>query len=294
VAGQAELVVDAQALLGEGPHWDHAAARLYWVNIEGKQLRSYDPKTKNEKIYTFDKKISAVVPAAAGGWILALQDGLYRFSEDQQEQRIAAVEPELPRNRLNDAKCDSSGRLWFGTMSMDFTKAAGSLYVMELDGQVRRVLTGISISNGLAWDDQRGRMYYIDTATRGVDVMDYDVQSGTVDNRRSVFMFPEGVGDPDGMTIDREGMLWVAHWGGGCVSRWNPHTGEQLAKVEVPAKNVTSCTFGGDAFDELYITTARDGMSEEELQRWPHAGGLFKFKAGVQGVEANIFKGVSK
>ncbi|WP_310829234.1 SMP-30/gluconolactonase/LRE family protein [Paenibacillus pedocola] len=294
MAGQAELVVDAQALLGEGPHWDHAAARLYWVNIEGKQLRSYDPKTKNEKIYTFDKKISAVVPAAAGGWIVALQDGLYRFSENEQEQRIAAVEPELPRNRLNDAKCDSSGRLWFGTMSMDFTKAAGSLYVMELDGQVRRVLTGISISNGLAWDDQRGRMYYIDTATRGVDVMDYDVQSGTVDNRRRVFLVPEGAGDPDGMTIDREGMLWVAHWGGGCVSRWNPHTGEQLAKVEVPAKNVTSCTFGGDALDELYITTARDGMSEEELQRWPLTGGLFKFKAGVQGVEANIFKGVAK
>lgn len=294
MAGQAELVVDAQALLGEGPHWDHTAARLYWVNIEGKQLRSYDPKTKNEKIYTFDKKISAVIPAAAGGWILALQDGLYRFSENQQEQRIAAVEPEHPRNRLNDAKCDSSGRLWFGTMSMDFTKAAGSLYVMDLDGRVRRVLTGISISNGLAWDDQLGRMYYIDTATRGVDVMDYDVQSGTVDNRRRVLLFPEGAGDPDGMTIDREGMLWVAHWGGGCVSRWNPHTGEQLTKVEVPAKNVTSCTFGGDAFDELYITTARDGMSEEELQRWPLTGGLFKFKAGVQGVEASIFKGVSQ
>ncbi|MNR21440.1 L-arabinolactonase [compost metagenome] len=174
-------------------------------------------------------------------------------------------------------------------MSMEFTKAAGSLYVMEADGQFRRVLTGISISNGLAWDDQRGLMYYIDTTTRGVDVMDYDVQSGSVGNRRRVFLFPEGAGDPDGMTIDREGMLWVAHWGGGCISRWNPRTGEQLAKVEVPAKNVTSCTFGGDLLDELYITTARDGMSEEELQRWPLTGGLFKFKAGVQGVRANIF-----
>ncbi|MNW07828.1 L-arabinolactonase [compost metagenome] len=91
------------------------------------------------------------------------------------------------------------------------------------------------------------------------------------------------------MTIDREGMLWVAQWGGSCVSRWNPHTGMQIAKVEVPAKNVTSCTFGGDLLDELYITTARDGMSGEELQRWPLTGGLFRFKAGVQGVRANIF-----
>lgn len=293
MAGQAELVIDAQALLGEGPHWDQAAGRLYWVDIEGKQLRSYDPKTEGEKIYTFDKKISAAVPAADGGRILALQDGLYRFSENQQEQLIAGVEPELPRNRLNDAKCDSSGRLWFGTMSMDFVREAGSLYLMDTDGQVRRVFTGISISNGLAWDDQRGLMYYIDTPTRAVDVMDYDLHSGTVDNRRRAFLIPEGAGDPDGMTIDNEGMLWVAHWGGGCVSRWNPHTGEQIGKVEVPAKNVTSCTFGGEALDELYITTARDGMSQEELQRWPLTGGLFKFKASVQGVAANAFKGIS-
>lgn len=291
MTGQAELVINAQAILGEGSYWDQTAGRLYWVDIEGKQLRSYDPKTQGEKIYTFDKKISAAIPAAAGGWILALQDGVYRFSGQHPEELIAEVEPEFPRNRLNDAKCDSSGRLWFGTMSMDYVRGAGSLYVMETDGQVRQVFSGISISNGLAWDDQRGLMYYIDTPTRAVDVMDYDQQSGTAGNRRPVFQLPEGVGDPDGMTIDREGMLWVAHWGGGCVSRWNPHTGEQIGTVEVPAKNVTSCTFGGEALDELYITTARDGMSEEELQRWPLTGGLFKFSTGVQGVAANVFNG---
>lgn len=290
MTGQAELVIDAQALLGEGPHWDQAAGKLYWVDIEGRQLRSYDPKTKGEEIYTFNQKISAAVPAAAGGWMLALQDGIYRFSENRPEQLVAAVEPELPGNRLNDAKCDSSGRLWFGTMSMESAPAAGSLYVMESAGQVRRVLTGIGTSNGLAWDDQRGLMYYIDTSSRAVDAMDYDAQSGTVGNRRVIFRFSEEAGYPDGMTIDREGMLWVAHWGGACVSRWNPHTGEQLARVEVPARNVTSCTFGGDALNELYITTARDGISGEELQRWPLTGGLFKFNAGVQGVAANIFK----
>ncbi|MNE55025.1 L-arabinolactonase [compost metagenome] len=92
------------------------------------------------------------------------------------------------------------------------------------------------------------------------------------------------------MTIDREGMLWVAQWGGSCVSRWNPHTGEQIGRIEVPALNVTSCTFGGEALDELYITTARNGMSEEELERWPLTGGLFRFKPGVQGTAANIFR----
>jgi sugar lactone lactonase YvrE len=289
--GHAELVIDAKALLGEGAHWDGQESKLHWVDIEGRQLRIYEPMGQGEDVYSFDSMVSAAVPAAGGGWILALQDGIYSFKKNGQPQLIAAVEPELPRNRLNDAKCDSAGRLWFGTMSMDSTPGAGNLYVMEPHGEVRHVLSDIGISNGLAWDDSRSLMYYIDTPTRGVDVMDYDLQSGTVSRRRTAFTLPEGAGGPDGMTIDREGMLWVAQWGGSCVSRWNPHTGKQIGKVEVPAKNVTSCTFGGEALDELYITTARSGMSEEDLQHWPLAGGLFKFKAGVQGMPANVFAG---
>ncbi|MNI83568.1 L-arabinolactonase [compost metagenome] len=121
--------------------------------------------------------------------------------------------------------------------------------------------------------------------------MDYDLESGSVSGRRTVVKLPEGAGGPDGMTIDSEGMIWVAHWNGGCVSRWNPHTGEQLATVEVPAPLVTSCTFGGGHLDELYITTARSGMSPEELERWPLSGGLFKAKPGVTGVKANMFAG---
>lgn len=290
--GQAELVIDAKATLGEGAHWDSREGKLHWVDIEGKQLRSYDPRTQSEKVYSFDTMVSAAVPAANGGWILALQDGIYSYKPEEQPKLIAAVERELPHNRLNDAKCDSAGRLWFGTMSMNSEPGAGSLYVLEPHGEVRHVLSGIGISNGLAWDDSLGLMYYIDTPTQGVDVMDYDVQSGLISGRRTAFHLPEGTGGPDGMTIDREGMLWVAQWGGGCVSRWNPHTGKQIGQVEVPAKNVTSCTFGGESLDELYITTARSGLSDEELQRWPQAGGLFKVKAGVQGLPANIFAGV--
>ncbi|MBW4082973.1 SMP-30/gluconolactonase/LRE family protein [Paenibacillus sp. S150] len=284
---QAELVVDAQALLGEGAHWDPEAGRLYWVNIEGKQLRIFDPGTRSEKIYAFEQMISAAVPAAGGGWVVALQDGIYIFQEDRPLKLLALVETDISGNRLNDAKCDSRGRLWFGSMSMEDKRGAGSLYVMESQGEVRKVLSGISISNGLAWDDSRGLMYYIDTLTRGVDAMDYDLDSGTVSGRRTVVQFPEGAGGPDGMTIDGEGMIWVAHWNGSCVSRWNPHTGEQTGKIEVPAPLVTSCAFGGGQLDELFITTARVGMSSEELQRWPLAGGLFKAKTGVTGLPGN-------
>lgn len=287
--GQVELVIDAQAELGEGPHWDHQEGKLYWVDIEGKELRIYDPGTHSEKKFSFDQRVSAVVPAAGGGYILAMQDGIYTYKENQAPERLALVEFELPGNRLNDGKCDSSGRLWFGTMSMDNKQDAGSLYMLEPGREVRRILSGIGISNGLAWDDRLGKMYYIDTPTLGVDVMDYEALNGTVSGRRILFRLPQGSGAPDGMTIDGEGMLWVAHWGGGCVSRWNPHTGEQLGRIEVPAPNVTSCTFGGEGLDELYITTARTGMTPEELKRWPLAGGLFKVLTGVKGMAGNRF-----
>ncbi|WP_249899520.1 SMP-30/gluconolactonase/LRE family protein [Paenibacillus sp. PK3_47] len=289
--GQAELVMDAQAIIGEGPHWDHAQGRLYWVDIESKEMRVYDAITRTEQIHTFEQRVSAVVPAAEGGWILALQDGIYSFKEHQQPELIYTVEADLPGNRLNDAKCDSAGRLWFGTMSMDGTPQAGSLYVMETNGKVRRVFTDIGTSNGLAWDDSRGLMYYIDTATGGVDVMNYDRHTGEVSGRKQVCKLQEGAGFPDGMTIDSEGMIWVAHWGGACVSRWNPLTGEQIGVIEVPAMNVTSCAFGGEHLDELYITTARNGMNAEQLERWPLTGGLFKAKLDVKGVPADVFGG---
>lgn len=284
MSGQVELVIDAKTVLGEGPHWDAAENRLYWVDIDGRQLRIYDPRTKSEQIHAFDKKVGAAVPASGGGWVLVMEDGIYRFRENQPLELLALVEEELPGNRLNEAKCDSRGRLWFGSMRMKYGGKDGSLYVMDFNGEVKKVLSGIGISNGLAWDDSRGQMYYIDTLTFAVDRMDYSPEDGSVSGRRQVIRFAEGEGWPDGMTIDSEGMLWVAHWAAGCVSRWNPHTGEQLQKIEVPAYYVTSCTFGGEHLDELYITTARGGMSPEELERWPLAGGLFKVKPGVRGL----------
>jgi sugar lactone lactonase YvrE len=287
LTGQIELVIDAKAALGEGPHWDPVEGKLYWVDVDGRELRVYDPLAGSEDIYSFNKKVSAAIPAAGGGWILVLQDGIYRYQTRQPLELLALVEAELPGNRLNDAKCDSRGRLWFGSMNMKNTGKDGSLYVMESGGEVRQVLSGIGISNGLAWDDSRGLMYYIDTLTFSVEVLDYSLQDGSVSVRRPVIRFAEGEGWPDGMTIDSEGMLWIAHWAGGCVSRWNPLTGEQTRKIEVPAHYVTSCTFGGEQLDELYITTARGGMSPEELERWPLAGGLFKIRPGVKGLKAN-------
>jgi sugar lactone lactonase YvrE len=281
---QAELMIDAQAELGEGPHWDAESNQLYWVDIMGRKLRIYDQIIKSEEVRSFDLMISAVIPTAEGELLLAMEDGVYLTQTDGTPVLLTSIEADLPRNRTNDAKCDRHGRLWLGTMSMDNEPKAGGLYVLEPGGTCRQVLSGIGISNGLAWDYARSRMYYIDTPTGQVDVFDYDEDSGNIDNRRIAFRIPATEGSPDGMTIDGEGMLWVAHWGGGCVSRWNPDTGEQIGRIRVPAPLVTSCTFGGSDLTELYITTAKTGMNEEELRRYPHAGGLFMAKPGVSGL----------
>jgi sugar lactone lactonase YvrE len=163
--------------------------------------------------------------------------------------------------------------------------------VLETDRSVRRVLGGVTTSNGLDWSPDGSTLYYIDTPTLEVAAFDYDAAAGTIDDRRVVIRFPQDAGRPDGMTVDGEGMLWIAHWEGGRVSRWNPRTGTLLDQVPVPALNVTSCTFGGPGLDRLYITTARVGLDAAQLQAQPHAGGVFAVEPGVGGFPANQYGG---
>lgn len=288
---QAELVIDAQAELGEGPHWDAESNQLYWVDVTRRKLRIYNRCTGSEIVRSYDRMVSAVIPTTAGGLVLAMEDGVYLSQFENSLVQLSSIEADLPLNRLNDAKCDRQGRLWVGSITMnDEAPASGGFYTVEPDGSTSRVLSGIGCSNGMAWDYKRSRMYYIDTPTRQVDVLDYDEESGHISNRRTAFQFPMGSGYPDGMTIDAEGMLWVAHWGGGCVSRWNPDSGEQIGRIRVPASLVTSCAFGGSDLSELYITTARIGLHEKELRKYPYSGGLFMAKPGVRGLSPDKFQ----
>jgi sugar lactone lactonase YvrE len=159
---------------------------------------------------------------------------------------IADPEAHLPKNRFNDGKVDPAGRVWCGTMADDgATPRCGSLYCLDVDLSIRRVLDQVSVSNGIAWSGDARTMYYIDTATRAVAAFDFDVDTGHVSRRRDIIRFPDDAGLPDGMTIDRDEMLWIAHWGGWRVSRWNPQTGMMLQKIAVSASRVSSCCFGG-------------------------------------------------
>lgn len=288
----AELVLDAKARLGESACWHAEGGILYWVDIAGQALHAFDPTTGEDRAVNVGQMIGAVAPRRSGGLVAALHHGLAELDPDSGETRlIADPEADLPDNRFNDGKCDPAGRFWAGSLNLQRRPGAANLWRLDADGTVTRMLQGVTNSNGLVWSLDEETLYYIDTGTRRIDAFDYSVHSGEIVNRRPVVEVPEAMGKPDGMTIDFEGMLWVALYRGGCVTRWDPRNGKLLARIAVPATQTTTCAFGGADLGDLYITTARQNLDDEVLQEQPHAGGVFRARPGVAGPAPFSFAG---
>lgn len=289
---EAELVLDAKVLLGEGPWWNAGTQQLYWVDIEGNAFHVFDPATGNDRKIDVGQMIGCCVGRKSGGVVVALQNGFYGLNLET-ETLTPLVDPEahLPENRFNDGKCDSRGRLWAGTTRVQHDEPSGFLYRLDADLSVNRKLDDVWISNGLAWSRDDKTMYYIDSPTSEVVSFDFDAATGEISNEQLVIEIPEGGGSPDGMTIDEEGMLWVALWDGWRVIRVNPESGEIIDEIRLPVARPTSCVFGGANLDELYITTASTRMPAEELAKQPLAGGIFRCKPGVRGLPAYEFAG---
>lgn len=286
------LAFDAKAEVGEGPCWDSVRHVLYWVDITQSRVHIYDPSTGQNRTIQLDRYVGAAVPRKSGGLMLAMGTGFYHLDPDtEQATLLASVEGNEQEIRFNDGKVDPMGRFWAGTMKVDGEAGAGSLYVLDTDLSVRKMVSGVSVSNGLAWSPDHTKMYYIDTAARQISRFDYDAETGSIGNRQAVVVFAERDGLPDGMAMDEEGMLWVAFWGGRQVSRIDPQTGDKLQIIEPPAPLTSSCAFGGKDLDELYVTTARLTLSEEELNAYPLSGGLFCFKMEVKGLAEVEFEG---
>lgn len=287
----AVLVLDEKTILGEGSIWHPKENKLYWIDIEGKILHIYDPVLKVDKQLKVGSRVGTIVPVQSGGALLALQSGIHKI-DTKTGKLTFLINPLIDSNiRFNDGKCDPSGRFWVGTMALDSRKKGGVLYRFDKDKTVHLMLDSVSISNGIVWTADKKTMYYNDTPTGTIQAFDYDDTNGNITNRRVAVKIPNGIGAPDGMTIDAEGNLWVALWGGGIVGKFNPLTGELLQKIKVPAPNVSSCAFGGKNLDVLFITTARQWMNEEQLKNFPLSGGLFSVKPGVRGVRAEFYKG---
>lgn len=287
-----ELVVDAKAELGEGPFWDERAKQLIWVDINGYSINFYDPSTRKNISHDVGQHVGAAVLREGGGLLLAMKQGFYTYEPESKELKaLHDPEPDKSGNRFNDGKCDPQGRFWAGTMVLEGESGQANLYKMDTDFSVEKIMSGVTISNGLAWDTEKGRMFYIDTPTKKIQSFDFNSETGELSNEQTAVIFSEDVGSPDGMTMDEEGMLWVAFFRGSRVARFHSETGEQLAEIPVPASQVTSCAFGGENMDELYITTARNGLSPEELEKEPDAGGVFRIKLDVKGAPSYRFNG---
>jgi sugar lactone lactonase YvrE len=282
VTGDVTELAVPRASLGEGPCWDAKAGALYWTDIPAHRVHRVTGDGAHTEWDT-GQPPGAVVPRAGGGLVLAARDGFLAMDPGTGRlSMLAAVEPDLPGNRMNDGACDRAGRFFAGTMASDESPGAGALYVLATDRQVTRLLTGVGISNGIGWSPDDQRMYYIDSLTYRVDVFDYEPATGAIGNRRTFAALGAGEVMPDGLAVDSEGGVWVAVWGGSEIRRYAPN-GRLTLTVDIPAANVTSCAFGGPDLRTLYITTAAGpGRS---------GGALFACQVAPAGLPANPYRG---
>ena len=273
---QAELVFYAAASLLEGPHWDVETQRLYIVSIEGEMIYSLDPETKDIVSYPTEGPVGCAVVDETGMIISAEHAGIFKTNPKTREKTFLTQVRTDERMRYNDGKLDPRGRIVVGTMSLgESYPGEAALYVIEKDGNSRVLLPNVTLSNGLAWTEDGETMYFIDTPTKKVGKYAYDLERGLATFEKYVVEITDG-SIPDGMCIDKNGMLWVAQYGKSKVCQWNPVTGEKLQEVLLPVANVTSCCFGGANMTDLYITTAVDSEKKEAL-----AGGLFKLNNAI-------------
>ena len=286
---EAELALDAQALLGESALWRAETQSLHWVDIVQGEIHTLQWPGMQHQSFGTAQAVGAIVPVRGGGFAAALATGFYLTDGKGLTKRLAEPDGLVPMLRFNDGKCDRKGRFWAGSQTLrDEMKGKGYFWCLDTDGTVRVALTGVTTSNGLVWSADDTVLYYIDTPTFAVMAYDFDLEHGTLGEGRVCIKVPKEYGYPDGMTIDREGMLWVAQWQGNAVRRYNPETGECIGIVPVPASKVTSCCFGGPNLDILFITTAR---KQTDAATEPLAGGIFRADVGVGGYPAFEYLG---
>ncbi|XP_048763828.1 regucalcin-like [Ostrea edulis] len=296
------VIKNAAKTVGEGPHWDDITNTLFYVDIQANSIHRFNPETGVDDKIELDDTIGFVVPARKGGLIAGVGRSLVHVDWDTKKvTKLHEVEQGL-QTRFNDGKCDPKGRVWAGTMGPvdpDVKKMPmiGSLYCLDLDGSLRTVVKDVGISNGLAWTEDAKTMYYIDSTPQKVYRYDFDIATGNISNQSVIVDHAgkplEEFGFPDGMTIDTEGKLWVACFSASKVIRYDPNTGKQLQSVNIPsAARITSCCFGGKNLDELYVTCSAHEVTEEEFQKFPLSGSVFRVTGlGVKGFKAHIYDG---
>jgi sugar lactone lactonase YvrE len=304
---RARLAIDSHDRIGEGPTWDAAGQRLLWSDNETGVVHEAKPNDLGgwyeSRVWRLNRPIAASIPRASGGLMIVGGTEIFGLDEASGELTpFARLDVDPNRVMLNEAKCDRQGRLWAGTLALDLKSTEGALYRIDPDGTVTPMLEQVTVSNGLDWSPDGSTLYYIDSVTLSVDAFDFDTARGTISQRRPCVRMASGDGVPDGMTVDREGCLWVAVAGAGEVRCYAPD-GALRTRIAVSTPAVTSCTFGGRDGADLLITSLGRRLPDavlalgitpavvERSATAPGAGGVFICRPGAMGLPATPFAG---
>jgi len=287
---EASLEFQTDTHLGEGPLWDEKNKKLWLVDILSRKLHQYDPYSGKNQSFDLGSQIGAVALREKGGLLLALKSGFAFFDESTGiTSPVETAYNETEGTRFNDGKCDPAGRFWIGTLHYELEEGSGNLYCLDSNMNFEKKLDNVTIPNGMAWNRSEDRFYFIDTIPRKLFSFSYEKQTGRISNASVLVQFDEKDGYPDGMTMDIEGNLWISMYGGGKVVRVNPENGSVDTEIRLPVPKPTSCTFGGKDLKTLFITTCREHMSDEEINKAPLSGSVFRIDLPVEGKPANRF-----
>jgi sugar lactone lactonase YvrE len=285
-----------RSLLGESPFWHPGESALYWCDIPGRRLNRFEPASGAHQAWDFDCEPCSAAPIPGGTLVLAMRDGLWRFDPRNGRRTLLADAPyDTAHERFNDGKADAQGRFWVGTLYEPREPALAALY-RYADGRLERMASGVTVSNGLAWSPSGRRMYWSDTKSHRVDVLDFDPEEGAIAHRRAFAEFSPKVagepldgygGRPDGAAVDSEGGYWCAMFEGQRLLRLSPE-GRVLREVALPVRCATMACFGDADLKTLYITTACEKRPADELAAQPWAGRVLRMRVDVAGLPVNF------
>lgn len=276
-----EIIFKKIDSLGESPTFDKRRNRLFWVDIRGKKFHYLDLRNSEIKTYESVGMISSIVPTIKNLIAATVGHGLYLVNDNGIHILLTEVENNQKSTRFNDGKADPFGNYVVGTMDLEENRPIGSLYVIK-EKTVKCILTHLTISNGITWDIRKRVFYHIDTPRKSVEAYSYDKEMN-IEKIGTSIDFRKEVGYPDGMTIDADGNLWVAHWGGNRISLHDPERQRKIGEILFPAQNITSCVFANDGLHDLYVTSASNANNDDL------GGSLFKVKTEYVGSETFVF-----